>query len=192
MYHLTFTWVKKLRVLLFLLMYPTSVQRVPLPPLPVYWGPLTKKHGPPTLPSPWFPGALYVGRPQVMGGCCCGGEGEGPADPPRRVWPVLIRAPCGPRQKSQVGITVCSFVARGASGAARGLAASAAAPVATAGLRFICFGDCFIPGDSEGSRFPAWYIALSRPVRQGLQGVHTHTHTHLIVIPFISWHAAGR
>lgn len=33
-------------------------------------------------------------------------------------------------------------------------AGSVAAPVTTAGLLFICFGDCFIPGDSKGNGFP--------------------------------------
>lgn len=33
-------------------------------------------------------------------------------------------------------------------------AGPAAAPIASAGLLPICFGACFIPGDSKGSRFP--------------------------------------
>lgn len=47
-------------------------------------------------------------------------EGEG-CWTPSVSWTVLITAPCGPRQKRQVGITVCSFVAGGATEAGSGL-----------------------------------------------------------------------
>lgn len=71
-------------------------------------------------------------------------------------WTVLIRASWGPRQKSLLRITVCSFVTRRAREAGSGLRAL----VATAGLLFICFGNCFIPGDSKGNRVPLWFIVL--------------------------------
>lgn len=46
------------------------------------------------------------------------------------------------------------FCVRGSHRGWEQAAGSAAAPITTAGLLFICFGDCFIPGDSEGSKFP--------------------------------------
>lgn len=53
-------------------------------------------------------------------------------------------------------------------------AGPAAAPAATAGLCFICFGDCFIPG--KVSSFPGWYTALT--VVTVVNWAHTHlTHT---------------
>lgn len=48
-------------------------------------------------------------------------EGVGGSWTPLVSWTVLIRAPWGPWQKRQVGITVCSFVAGGASEAGSGL-----------------------------------------------------------------------
>jgi len=69
--------------------------------------------------SPQFPEALSMGRLQVV---LLSKAGEGPPDP-LGGGTVLIMAPCGPRQKSQVGITVCSFVAGGASEAGSGLRA---------------------------------------------------------------------
>lgn len=54
-------------------------------------------------------------------------EGEG-RQTPSVSWTVLIMAPCGPRQKSQVGITVCSFVAGGATEAGTGLQAQPLLP----------------------------------------------------------------
>lgn len=60
-----------------------------------------------------------MGRLQVV---LLSKAGEGPPDP-LGGGTVLIMAPCGPRQKSQVGITVCSFVAGGASEAGSGLRA---------------------------------------------------------------------
>lgn len=46
------------------------------------------------------------------------------------------------------------FCCTGSQWGCEGPAGPAAAPVTTAGLQFICFGDRFIPGDSKGSGFP--------------------------------------
>lgn len=77
-------------------------------------------------------------------------QGKGrAAGPPPVSWTVLIGAPCGPQQKSQVGITVCSFVEGGAT---------------EAGTRpprppVYLLWDCFIPGDSKGSIVTCFYLS---------------------------------
>lgn len=108
-----------------------------------------------TLLSPQFPAALpgkAAGRAAVRGR-------GGPQDPPGEV-NCFNQGPMWTLTKEPGWNHRLLFCCRGSHRGWERAAASVFAPVTTAGLRFICFGDCFIPGDSKGSAFPEWYTAL--------------------------------